>query len=143
MKLIDQLKEDEGCKLHVYEDSRGILTAGYGHNCEAHHEGLSLYDPITIEQAESWLLSDAAEASRDVDARLPWAPNLDTVRHDILVNMAFNMGIEGLLAFHRTLAMMEAGNYDGAADVMLESQWAQEVPSRAARLSKEMKTGVA
>jgi lysozyme len=55
------------------------------------------------------------------------------------------MGVGGLLEFHKTLGLIQAGNYDKAADEMLLSKWAQEPPvgvgSRAHRLSQQMRTG--
>lgn len=142
MDIWEQLKRDEGQVLHVYKDSLGILTAGVGHNCESHHERLKEGDPITQEQSDLWLLHDVADASRKVNEHLPWATHLDEARHGVLVNMAFNMGINGLLGFHRTLAMVEAGNYEGAASAMLESKWAEQVGARAERLAKQMETGI-
>jgi lysozyme len=47
----------------------------------------------------------------------------------------------GLLAFDKTLALVEAGNYDEAATEMLNSRWATQVGARATRLSQQMRTG--
>lgn len=157
MTLLDELKRDEGCVLEVYPDSLGIRTAGVGHNLEACGIDWPLGTPITQEQADTWLLEDAAKASRQVDENLPWAKQLDDVRHDVLVNMCFNMGwgdghTHGLSTFHRSLAMVQAGNYEGAADAFLESHWANQVGKnppdehhpkggRAWRLAQQMRTG--
>ena len=57
--------------------------------------------------------------------------------------MAFNLGVEGLLAFRHTLEAVEAGDYPLAAERMLGSQpWAQEVGRRAERLAAQMRTGL-
>lgn len=141
MNLIDSLKRDEGCRLEVYEDSVGIFTAGYGHNCEAHGEALNLGDKITQEQADHWLLEDAANASRFVDEHLPWSKQLDSARHDVLVNMAFNLGTR-LLGFHRTLTFLEDQKWDAAAEAMLDSLWAKQVGERSKRLAEQTRTGV-
>jgi len=141
MNLLEALKHDEEEVLEVYLDSLGIRTGGVGHNLEAHGIDWPVGTPISQQQSDLWLLEDSAKASAEVDKHLPWAKNLDTARHDVLVNMAFNMGINGLLQFHRTLAMVEAGNYDGAAEAMLESKWAAQVGARARRLSEQMRTG--
>lgn len=152
MNLLEQIKRHEGCVLHVYRDSMGILTAGYGHNCESHHLVYKEGDPITQEQADLWLVDDTAQASRDLQQRLQWTDNLENIRRDALVNMTFNLGISRLLGFHRTLTMIEAGNYEGGAEAMLESKWAEQVGKeppnekepyggRAYELSQQMKTG--
>lgn len=152
MNLLDQIERHEGCVLHVYRDTVGILTAGLGHNCEAHGLVYKEGDPITREQANLWKLADVSQSSRDLQQRLPWTDSLDPVRRDVLVNMTFNIGIGHLLGFHRALAMIEAGNYEGGAEAMLESKWAEQVGKeppnekepyggRAYELSQQMKTG--
>lgn len=147
MNLLDSIKRDESCVLEVYLDSLGIRTGGYGRNLEACGIDWPIGTPISQQTADAWLLEDAAKASVLIDEHLPWARNLDSVRHDVLVEMCFNMGwgdgSKGLSSFHRTLAMVQAGNYEGAAGAMLESKWATQVHKRANRLSEAMKTGIA
>lgn len=63
------------------------------------------------------------------------------MRLAVLENMTFNLGIAGLLKFKRTLTMIQAENYDGAAQAMLESKWADQVGARAQRLSQQLATG--
>ena len=139
MEIIDQLKRDEGLRLEPYKDSVGVWTIGYGHNLEVGDKDIP--PSIKEEQASLWLLKDVANASYQLDTHLPWTKDLDEARRGVLINMAFNLGIAGLLQFHRTLTMIEAGNYKGAASAMLESKWAQQVGPRAKRLSEQMLTG--
>lgn len=139
MNLLEQLRRDEGLRLTPYKDSRGIWTCGYGHNLVAHDEKLA---EITKEQAEQWLREDAEVAIQDVAYSLPWSANLDDARRGVLENMAFNLGIKGLMGFHRTLNYVETGNYAAAAQEMLYSDWAKQVGARAERLSVQMKHGV-
>jgi lysozyme len=56
--------------------------------------------------------------------------------------MAFNLGVPKLIGFRNTLADMEAGRYDEAADGMLASLWAKQVGNRADRLADMMRKGV-
>jgi len=76
---------------------------------------------------------------------LPWADDnrLGPARFEVLVDMAYNMGIHGLLGFHRMLAMAEAGNFEGSAAAGLESKWATETGQRAKDLMEQWRTGVA
>ena len=55
--------------------------------------------------------------------------------------MAFNLGVNGLLGFRKTLALIEAGDYTKASVEMLDSKWARQVKGRATRLSEQMRTG--
>jgi len=63
------------------------------------------------------------------------------VRQRVLLDMAFNLGISGLLKFKRTLKAIRAKQYEKAAEMMLDSRWATQVGQRAKRLSKMMATG--
>ncbi|HUO11336.1 MAG TPA: glycoside hydrolase family protein, partial [Caulobacteraceae bacterium] len=67
---------------------------------------------------------------------------LDDPRQDVLANMAFNLGVGGLLRFPKTLALVRAERWDAAADAMLASAWARQVGARARRLAEQLCTGV-
>ena len=125
------LRRHEGLRLKPYKDTVGTLTIGYGRNLEA--------KGITHAEADYLLDSDVQEAIDEVFASLPWVADLDENRQAILVNMAFNLGINGLLEFHNTLAAVEAGNYEEAAKGMLASKWAKQVGRRAEELATRMR----
>jgi lysozyme len=133
MTIVDQLKRDEGLRLTAYKDSLGKTTIGYGRCLET--EG------ITRDEAEYLLHNDVLRVCAALDAALPWMRNLDDARRAVLQNMGFNMGLAGLLGFRNTLALIQAGEYDKAADAMLQSRWAEQVGARAQRLSQQMRTG--
>lgn len=134
-QLIAALKIDEGLRLTAYRDTVGVWTVGYGH---AH------VDPGTVwtrAQAEHMLIDDVRAHNAKLYARAPWIKNLDPVRRRVLENMAFNLGIDGLLGFNNTLKAVQDGRYDDAANGMLASKWAKQVKGRAVRLAQEMRTG--
>jgi lysozyme len=145
MDINTQLKRDEGEVLHVYLDTKGIRTAGVGHNLEAHGIDSPVGTVITQEQSDEWLEQDLSRAKTDLEKAGPWVDSLDEARYGVLLNMCFNMGwgngLHGLSAFHNTLAKVQSRNYDDAADAMLESKWAKDVGKRATRLSQQMRTG--
>lgn len=128
-----EIKRDEGLRLKPYRDSRGFLTIGYGRNLD--HRGISRME------AEEMLENDIAAVMGVVSYKLPWFDALHPVRQRVLLNMAFQMGINGLLGFHKMLAAARLGKYDEAADEMLDSRWAQQTPERAQRLAVMMRTG--
>lgn len=138
--IVSQLKRDEGEVLEVYLDSRGIRTAGVGHNIDAHGPDLPVGTAITQDQSDQWLQQDIADATRLLYSHLPWIWKLSSPRLGVLVNMAFNLGVAGLLGFHRTLSLMEQGDYVGASGAMLQSAWATQVGPRASRLSQQLRT---
>ena len=136
--LRDQLMRDEGFRAKPYTDSTGHVSIGYGRNLAA--------KGISRAEAAFMLEHDITEARAEVDANLAWSGALDDARRDVLVNMAFNMGIgawggAGLLGFVAMLTACERGDYDRASAEMMDSTWATQVGPRAHRLARQMQTG--
>src|SRR5882724_5315545 len=94
--IMSQLRRDEGCRLSVYTDSTGNLTIGVGRNLT----GVG----ISAEEAEYLLGNDIYRAIAGINKFLPWAADLDDGRYGVIVNMAFNLGIDGLINFEHFLA---------------------------------------
>lgn len=53
----------------------------------------------------------------------------------VLIEMAYQIGVEGLLKFENTIKFLQAGDFESAADEMLDSVWAKQTPARAQHLS--------
>ena len=136
MNLREQLKRDEGVVRHAYEDSLGFTTIGCGRLIDMRRGG-----GLSPDEIDYLLDNDIKEKTAQVLAALPWASKLNEPRFAVLVNMAFQMGIGGLLRFHRTLGSIEDGQYGEAAAEMLDSTWAKQTPERAHRLATQMETG--
>jgi lysozyme len=135
-KLTEQLRRDEGEVLSAYQDHLGFWTIGIGRMIDKRKGG-----GITSEEAAYLLANDIEKVLNGIEAKLPWVSKLDDALKGVLCNMAFQMGLEGLLGFKNTLRMVMEGKYEHAAENMLLSKWAQQTPNRAKRLSKQMKTG--
>jgi lysozyme len=131
--LLSELERDEGVRLKPYRDTVGKLTIGVGRNLDD--------VGISRDEARSLLDNDVSRTMAELDSHLPWWSSLDAVRQRVMVNMAFNMGIEGLLTFKNTLAAVKAGDYSAAAEKMLLSKWALQVGARARRLADMMSEG--
>ena len=145
-KMLAQLERHEGKRLTAYLCTAGALTVGIGHNCMAWPvKGVSkVGDRITPEQCQELFLSDVARFEGLLASNLPWTERLkecQPARYAVLVNMAFNLGIRGLLGFKTTLEHVRCGNYPQAAAAMLQSKWAGQVKGRAKELSKQMECG--
>ncbi|HXQ41753.1 MAG TPA: glycoside hydrolase family protein [Candidatus Udaeobacter sp.] len=132
-RLLADLKRDEGLRLKPYRDSVGKLTIGYGRNLDS--------VGISEEEASTMLASDVARATLDVEGQLPWAATLDPVRQRVLVEMAFNMGIEGLLTFQNTLSAIREARWADASDGLLASLADHQEPARVGRWATAIKTG--
>lgn len=132
-KLAEQLKTHEGLRLKPYKDTIGKLTIGIGRNLE--DKGIS------EKEALSMLNNDVDEFYSKLAKKIPWFLNLDDARQNVLVNMAFNLGIAGLMTFKKMLDAVRLGLYLVAAEEMLNSKWAKQVGYRAEELAKQMRTG--
>ena len=131
--IIRQLRLHEGERLKPYRCTAGKLTIGIGRNLE--DRGIS--------PAESAFLlgNDIDDHWRELVRALPWVESLDEVRQRVLLDMAFNLGVVGLLNFKNTLGTIQAGDYQKGAAMMLDSRWAKQVGQRADRLAVMMATG--
>lgn len=134
--LARQLRRDEGVVEHAYIDSEGWTTIGVGRLIDKRKGGRLRDDEI-----EYLLQNDITEKTDELLRRLPWVADLDEARQGVLINMAFNLGVSGLLGFRKTLALVKAGDYASASVEMLDSKWARQVKGRATRLSEQMRTG--
>lgn len=132
LRLAEELIRDEGLRLTVYKCPAGKWTIGVGRNLEDRG--------ISEEEARLLLMNDIAFFRHGLRRALPWLEAAPQPMQDVLANMAFNMGLAGLLAFRRTLAHIQAGRYDQAADEMLRSRWAQQVGGRAERLAAVLRS---
>lgn len=131
--MIHQLALHEGLRLKPYLCPAGVLTIGYGRNLEARG--------ITEAEAEIMLAHDIDDFQDRLLREIPWMVELSPVRQRVLLDMAFNLGVSGLLKFQRTLAAVRGKEYERAAAMMLDSRWATQVGQRAKRLSRMMATG--
>lgn len=136
-ELTTQLRRDEGEVLSAYQDSLGYWTIGVGRLIDKRKGG-----GLSVEESAYLLNNDIDKRVAELRSRLPWTQKLDNVRFGALVNMSFQLGVDGLLGFKNTLALIEEGKYTFAADNMLKSKWAEQTPARAKRLADQMRTGV-
>ncbi len=133
-----QLGFDEGRRHVAYLDTLGVWTIGVGHVAPDVHEGVIWTD----EQIDAAFAADIGETILGVESRLPWVVKLDDARLGALMNMAFQMGVSGLMGFPRMLAALKAGRWQEAHDQALESRWAKQTPARARRVANQLLTGV-
>jgi lysozyme len=127
-KLKALLIYHEGLRLTPYHCSAGKLTIGVGHNLEANPiAGISAGSVITKARAMEILDADIQDVVENLDRFLPWSKSLDEVRRAVLIDMAFNMGIGGLMGFRGFLADLQEGGFSGDSVEMFRSRWAYQV----------------
>lgn len=133
--IYEMLIRHEGVRRKPYRDTVGKLTIGVGRNLE--DTGISEGEAFNL------LHADVHRVRRGLDKYLPWwSAESDPVRL-VLQNMAFQLGVEGLLGFTKTLAALRRRDYPGAAKEMLDSLWATQTPKRAQELAGIVAVAVA
>lgn len=153
-RMYAELERHESLRTHVYDDAtgkrlaagekpKGHPTIGIGRNLRARPltggekallrenrpdlgERDLFKDGITEEEAWYLASNDVRQTVGELDKRLPWWRNLSEVRQRAVANMAFNMGVDGLLTFRKMLAAMQAGNFDRAATEAIRSDWSKD-----------------
>jgi len=132
-RLKSDLIEDEGKRQYPYKCTAGKITIGVGRNLE--DKGLR------ADEIDYLFNNDLEEYANRTKIVIPFFDQLNEVRQNVLINMAFNLGIHGLLTFQKALGAMLKEDFERAAEEMLNSKWATQVGARAERLAREMKTG--
>jgi lysozyme len=135
--ISEQLDRDEGNVPYVYPDHLGYLTIGKGFMVDKRKGGC-----LFPEEIEFILQNRIRRNDIELTKKIPWFNDLDDARKGVLRNMAYQMGVEGLLGFKNTLKFVMEGNYKQASENMLKSLWAKQTPKRAQRLAKQMETGL-
>lgn len=134
--LTADLREDEGEILHAYLDHLGFWTIGVGVLIDERRGG-----GITADESAYLLANRISSKSAELAARLPWFAGLDQVRKCALLNMAYQLGVDGLLKFRASLTLMRIGQYKAAGEELKNSKWFQQTPARARRVIESIQTG--
>ena len=130
-ELLGDLRRDEGWRESPYRDSLGFLTIGYGFLIDERKD-------VTLPKqvGDLWLEVVAQSKWLDLVDRRPWLMTQPEDVQRALANMAYQLGVNGVLGFKRMLAALEAGAREAAAGEALDSTWAKQTPARAERVTK-------
>lgn len=132
-KMAKLIRRREGLSFQPYRCSSGKLTIGYGHNLDARG--------ISLEVAELLLRQDMEIALKQVKNTFPWWEKLTDARLFVLVDMVYNMGLSALCGFKKMLAAIDGGDYETAANEILNSRYARQVGIRAHENAAMIKSG--
>lgn len=128
--VLPRLRQEEGFRATLYVDTQGHKTIGYGLNLDA---GISPRVAAAALQAQLEELQEAL-------ARYPWYTPLDSVRQSVVLDIAFNSGLSGLLHFPHMLAAISRQDWASAAtECHVENP---ELASRYQKLSQILLTGM-
>ena len=129
-EVIAELKREEGWQASPYEDSLGFWTIGYGFLIDG-RKSVKLPEVV----GDFWLETLVKEREQELNAALPWLSLQPEDVQRALLNMAYQLGVAGLLKFQNMLDALKAGNRRLAANEALDSAWSRQTPERAHRMA--------
>lgn len=148
MNWEQRLEYHEGFRDKPYYCSEGKLTIGIGHNTEARpfteEEKKAIGDwkkGITKNMAYMILRNDMEICLKDL-RKLGFWYYLDNERRYALLDMCFQLGINGLLKFKKMLEAIRVKDYSEASRQCLDSNYHRQTPKRCERIAKLIRTGV-
>lgn len=135
----------EGFSAMPYKCTSGKWTIGYGRNIEANPiPGKDLTylqgHGITKAEARELLLLDLHSLRLELE-RIDEFQQCGDARQAVLLDMAYCMGMRGLLSFEKMWDAIRHEKYNVAANEILDSKFAKQTKTRAVRLSTMMSTG--
>lgn len=139
--VVDDLKIDEGFRSKPYYCHLKFPTIGYGIRIGPKNAPLDQYQ-FTVKEnvAEAWLKSEVLDRYDRLCKRIPWYEFAPHTVQRVLLNMAYQLGVDGVLGFKDTLRLLERKEYKAASLEMLDSKWAKiDTPGRAQKLSNSIR----
>jgi lysozyme len=128
----EELELEEGRVRHAYRDHLGYLTIGVGRLIDERRGGGLSNDEIDL-----LLDNDIRRKADELARRWPAFASIaetEPARARGILNMAFQLGVDGFLGFHHSIAYLERRQWSQAATCMRESLWARQTPARAMRV---------
>jgi lysozyme len=133
-KLKQSIKKHEGLKLKPYQCPNNKLSIGYGRNLED--------NGITLQEAEKLLETDLLNIKLELVDKIKFFYKLDDVRQNVLLEMAYNMGVPKLLGFKNTLVFMQKTDFINASKEMLNSKWHEQMKQYDSQDGKQNNSGL-
>lgn len=113
--LKNSVKKFESCSLKPYHCPAKKLTIGYGRNLD--DNGISKFE------AELLLENDLSDVKLELEDKLKFFHELDDIRQNVVIEMAYNMGVPKFLNFKNTLKYLKEKDFLNASIEMLNSKW--------------------
>lgn len=119
----------------VYTDKTGHPTIGYGYNLSVYS-----YEGKRITKAYG-LLTDILKENYKAILSYGWYKNLDAMRRMVILDLSYNLGLNGLLKFNQFIKAIEDKNYALAVERLQKSPYFNQVKKRASRNMEILKLG--
>ena len=140
-KLREKLEIDEGVVHEIYLDHLGYPTFGIGHlvRQEDPEFGADVGTKVDEARCIEAFESDLESVLSDCKILYPNFDDLPEEAQQIIANMMFNMGRPRLTKFKMMKDAVDNGDWNEAADQMVDSRWYAQVGKRAERLVDRMR----
>ena len=130
MSLIEDIKRHEGFSKTIYQDHLGKDTIGIGFLVA----NLELDEDI----CDTILKRLLTKKELQINNKFEWFKDLPQEVKNIIINMVYQLGLNGFGKFKRTIHYISDHNFKAAGVEMLDSLWAKQTPNRAKELSERM-----
>ena len=138
-RLLESVKKHEGYRNKVYLDTLGKRTVGVGHLCvEDFWEDDKEYEEKFLMTILEHDLQTAIKGAKELMEEHDCA-DIDEQAEEILIEMVFQLGKNGVSKFKNMWKALAEKNYIGASYEMLDSRWSKQTPNRAKAMAKTMK----
>lgn len=127
--LIEDIKANEGFRGEVYKDTLGFDTIGYGTKL-----------PLNKEESKLLLEYRLKQKIKELESKEPFLNKLPLAKQEVLIEMSYQMGVNGVLKFKKMWVALKSGDYTEASKQMLDSRWAVQTPNRAKKLAEMMRS---
>ena len=139
-RLMESVKKHEGYRNKVYLDTLGKRTVGGGHLCvEDFWEDDKEYEEKFLMEILAEDLQNAIKGARELKEEHS-CTDIDEIAQEIIVEMVFQLGKNGVSKFKNMWKALSEHNYTGASYEMLDSKWAKQTPNRAKSMAELMKS---
>lgn len=144
-QIIAILNFEEGYREAPYLDTQGFPTVAGGIRIGPKGASLSNYIfQVPRRVGDVWKQCIVEKKVQEMQQRELIRQALlkcNDARSDVLISMAYQMGVDGLALFRGMLTSVTQGDFDAAANAMLDSLWARQTAGRARRHAEAMRSG--
>lgn len=148
MKAVDIaikiLEKDEGFREKPYYDTKNIPTYGHGFVCGGKNDPLpkiSITLPESLKRLRELVTANERTMNGNPDLFKAYE-KCNEVQRAVLLSMAHQLGIYGLLKFKKLLSALYRSDFKEASNQCLDSQAAKiDAPARFKRNAEMLKTG--
>ena len=140
-ELAGSVKLSEGFRDHIYKDTEGFATIGWGHKVvyEDNFKDGKTYTKEELQEVFDKDLNKAIGLARQLMEENNVSDLPTTAQHTI-TEMVFQLGKSGGSKFRNMWKCLQDRNFEGASLEMLDSKWNRQTPNRCKKLSDQMKS---